>query len=603
MARRPQQERLRWVQMQAPMGGLNAIDAGPAVPVTDCLELINMVPSARGMKVRNGSIEWVTGLTGAASNAVRTTMPFTGSTANGSNNKLFVTTSSGIWDVSASTTTPTISIAFTTTSGDAGWGVFHTASTQAGRFLYYCDEVNGLYIYTETANTWAKVASGVTQAWAANTDYEVGNQVVNGGRVYVCDTDGRSAASGGPTGTTTNIADGTTRWDYVSAASTTVIGPSLSDQQAGLSGNPANFVYVMAFKSRIWFVERDTSRGWYLDTSSIYGTVTSFDFGLALRAGGPLVGLYNWTYDAGAGPDDRLVAIASSGSLVVYEGTDPASASTFRLVGLWYVGGVPAGRRIATDLGGHLLILARRGAVPINKLVAGADLSEASTYATRKIAPLFADDMERYSRFQGWALVEHTPAAVLLVLVPQGIDVASEQRALGLDTGGWSKYEDLPMVSAAMWEGELYFGTEDGRVMRHTGNMDELKLADSTAYTPITWKLISGFADLGGGRQVMVKQFRPVLRSRSSVVSITVTARYDYDETVADTPSLTLGTGPNDWGTGLFGTARWSATTPTNSLRGAAGCGSSVAVAVTGKSISETTLIEVGVGFEVGGLM
>lgn len=603
MARRPQQERLRWVTTPAPMGGLNTIDAGPAVPVTDCLELINLVADARGLRSRSGSREWVTGLTGATGNMVRTVMPFIGSLATGANDKLFVTTSSGIWDVTASTTTPAITLAFASTTGNAGWGVYHTASTSAGRFLYYADEVNGLYIYTETSNTWAKVASGVTQAWAANTDYEVGNQVVNGGRVYVCDTDGRSASSGGPTGTGTNIPDNTTRWDFVSAVVANVIGPSLSDQQTGLSGNPANFVYVMAFKSRIWFVERDTSRAWYLDTSSIYGTVTSFDFGLALRSGGPLVGLYNWTYDAGAGPDDRLVAIASSGSLVVYEGTDPASVSTFSLKGMWYVGELPAGRRIATDIGGHLLILSRRGAVPINKLIAGGNLGDTSMYATRKITNLFTQEVNSYGDFLGWAMVVHPTDNVLLVLVPQGVDVATEQRVLGLETGGWSKYEDLPMLSAASWDGELYFGTPDGRVLRNVGNADERKLADSAAYTAITWKLITGFAELGGGRQVMVKELRPVFRSDSSTVSVEAVARYDYDETVASTPSLTLGNGPNDFDTAVFDTAVFQDTTPFRSLRGAVGCGREVAIAITGKSISRTTLVEVGVGFEVGGLM
>jgi len=53
--------------------------------------------------------------------------------------------------------------------------------------------------------------------WAASTAYKVGDRVINdSGKMYQCDTEGTSAGSGGPTGTGSNISDGTTQWDYVS---------------------------------------------------------------------------------------------------------------------------------------------------------------------------------------------------------------------------------------------------------------------------------------------------------------------------------------------------------------------------------------------------
>ena len=52
-------------------------------------------------------------------------------------------------------------------------------------------------------------------AWEASTKYKVGDRVLNdSAKVYVCDTAGTSAGSGGPTGTGANITDGTTRWDH-----------------------------------------------------------------------------------------------------------------------------------------------------------------------------------------------------------------------------------------------------------------------------------------------------------------------------------------------------------------------------------------------------
>lgn len=51
-------------------------------------------------------------------------------------------------------------------------------------------------------------------SWQASSQYIVGDVVKNGANVYVCITGGISAASGGPTGTGTNITDGTVVWNF-----------------------------------------------------------------------------------------------------------------------------------------------------------------------------------------------------------------------------------------------------------------------------------------------------------------------------------------------------------------------------------------------------
>ncbi len=71
------------------------------------------------------------------------------------------------------------------------------------------------------------------EPWAASTAYVVGSKVVNdSGKVYQCDTAGTSAGSGGPTGTGSDIADNSARWDYVT---------STRDAQNYLTGVRANY--------------------------------------------------------------------------------------------------------------------------------------------------------------------------------------------------------------------------------------------------------------------------------------------------------------------------------------------------------------------------
>jgi len=71
---------------------------------------------------------------------------------------------------------------------------------------------------TDGTVTWCYMEASTTAnnwCWAASTAYVVDDLVSNDtGKVYVCITAGTSAGSGGPTGTTTDITDGTAHWAY-----------------------------------------------------------------------------------------------------------------------------------------------------------------------------------------------------------------------------------------------------------------------------------------------------------------------------------------------------------------------------------------------------
>jgi hypothetical protein len=54
--------------------------------------------------------------------------------------------------------------------------------------------------------------ASIAPQWVAATAYVLGRAVVNGGKLYRCITAGTSAGSGGPTGTSTDITDGTVHW-------------------------------------------------------------------------------------------------------------------------------------------------------------------------------------------------------------------------------------------------------------------------------------------------------------------------------------------------------------------------------------------------------
>src|SRR5205085_629605 len=124
---------------------------------------------------------------------------------------------------------------------------------------------------------------------------------------------------------------------------------------------------------------------------------------------------------------------------------------TFGIKGVWFVGGVPKGRRIATDYGGDLLILSSVGVVPVSTLTAGAETADTSQYATRKIGNLFNRSMSRSGGLKGWSLHIHPEDATLLITVPVADGQNTTQLAMSLLTRGWAQYRDVPMLSAEAW--------------------------------------------------------------------------------------------------------------------------------------------------------
>jgi hypothetical protein len=463
-------------------------------------------------------------------------IPFHGSTP--ANNRLFVTTQSGIWDVSSSTSSPTRVLTFASGSDPAGWGIFAAVvNASNNHYLLYTDEQNGYHVYSESTATWTKIAAGA------------GATEING-------------------------------------------------------ADPGTFVFVTVWKNRVWFVKRDTAQGWYLDVNAIYGTVTSFNFGSKFRSGGPLVGLWSWTRDGGDGIDDKLVAVSGGGDVSIYEGYDPTDASKFSLVGVWSIGAVPAGRRIATAFGGDLLLLSTFGVLPVSVLSVGSELKP-EQYRTYKIGNMFNVLASTYRSLRGWSIVLHPEDSSLIVLVPTAVGQAVIPLAMSFGSGGWFSYRDLPMYCAEPWDGKLYFGSPDGRVLVNDGDVDGRTLADPESYTPIQWSLMTAVSNLGDARQKQVKLIRPIIRTEGSLPSYETKARYGWDITelnpVSEAPT---GGGAAEWGSAVWDSAIWSgAGRISKRVNGAAGIGTMVAIAVRGTAKDRTILIGIDVLFERGGLL
>ena len=369
--------------------------------------------------------------------------------------------------------------------------------------------------------------------------------------------------------------------------------------------DPRTFSYVTTWKNRIWFVQKDTTFGWYLTGNGIDGTVAKFNFGSKFRYGGKLVGLYNFTMDGGLGMDDFLVAVSSAGDIAIYKGTDPASSTTFSLVGSWYLGPTPKGNRIASEFGGDLFILTEYGITPLSRILQGAATVEGKTKITEPIINEMNVDIIRSRGDRSWELKIDTNHNILVVVAPENASADTDFKQYCMDLTGqvWCTFTTVPMLTADMYNGDFYFGTSDGRVCIMDGTLDAVE-RDGTGGSPVDWALITHSSDYGlPGQFKRVQMMRPVFIG-SERPSYELVPRYDADFSEPSTPSNPANETSSLWDVAVWDVDAWVGTPVSYSPAvGALGIGINVAYGLHGRSRVATTFIGVNIMFDAGGYL
>jgi hypothetical protein len=153
-AGRPQQRAHSLYRYPPPIGGIdNRLALGGNDP-NHCIYTYNLMPSEKGMVVRDGYREWQIDVDDGSAAGIHTMIPFNSETP--SQDKLFAVNNEGIWDVTVYGATASKVATFSDTSADAGYGTFTRFVNQAEvDVMFYADNLNGLWKYTVSTNTWA----------------------------------------------------------------------------------------------------------------------------------------------------------------------------------------------------------------------------------------------------------------------------------------------------------------------------------------------------------------------------------------------------------------------------------------------------------------
>lgn len=408
----------------------------------------------------------------------------------------------------------------------------------------YDDHVTGLPGEVETLMEYASPsATRKLLAASKNAFYDVSAAGVVGAAMESGHTSSRwqhvnFGTTGGHFICAVNGLDTPRNYNGTAWANSTITG-------AGLTAT--NLIHVMAHQRRLFFVEKSTLKFWFLDTvAAIQGASTAFDLATLCTKGGELLAAGSWSVDSGEGMDDLAVFVTSAGQAVVYAGTDPSSASTWALQGIYDIG-KPIGRRCLTKFGSDLIVITEDGFVPLSAaLLSGrstpvaisAKISDAANYAGRN-----------YSSNFGWQAILYPRGNMLVFNVPVTELGTSHQYVMNTTTGAWCRFKNQNAFCWALLNENLYFG----------GNTKVFKADDSHdddgANVDGTVKPAFNYFGLPG-TQKRFTQCRPVFIAGGGLTPA-VSINVDFEErAVVGSPSIS-GTSGATWDVDPWDTSDW----------------------------------------------
>jgi hypothetical protein len=422
---------------------------------------------------------------------------------------LFGAAGTDIWDTKPNPATKV----FTGITSDKFQSV--NLTNQAGHFLIACNGVDPTLIYdgtqwfyvatTTTAATISSIARTSPSATATVTT-ATAHGLITGNRVTIT-----GASESTFNGTFVIVKTGANTFTYTSTGTSTVTSVTGTYTVIGITGvDSKNFINVNLFKNRLYFTEKDTLNCWYLPVDSIGGAALPLYFGGIARNAGYLQAMGTWTLDAGQGADDYAVFVTSMGEVIVYNGTDPNTADTWVLKGVWQLGQTFS-RRCFFKWAGDLLLITQDGLVPLASALQSSRL-DPRVNLTDKIYFAVSQAATRYFANFGWQINYFASENMLILNIP--IDTGTEQYVMHTITKSWGRFTN---IEAHVWEvsgdNDMHFGGNGYVATFYTANSD-----DQNNITAAAQQAYSYFDSPG-----QLKRFtmvRPILQSSGGVPNV-----------------------------------------------------------------------------------
>ena len=516
----------------------SVVDAKPGTASV----LDNFWPMATTIRARGGSLLHATV---HASNPFESLIAYRSGTAT----KLFGATATSIFDITTPGSPTSIPSAELTglTNGDFS---STNITTVGGSYIVAVNGDDRMLSYD--GSTWRYVD-------AATTELPFDAQTVNYGAGLTV-TGGTSGATGVIVTVTDNGATGTLRLKNVTGTFvdnelvTASTGSATANIPSGVTTVPAitgastsTFSHVWLFKSRLFFIKKDSMTVYSLPVDSIGGAVTTLSLGGVMQKGGSLMFGASWSTDAGDGMDDTCVIVTTEGEVAVFQGTDPASAVDWHRVGNYDLPR-PLHKDAHIKAGGNLLVATKIGVIPISSSIS-KDMAAISLDAVSlPIEPTWIDyTVDRQGK---WVFAKWSEKSRAIVGFPPDGNNIKACLGLNLQTGAWCRMTGWDIRCAVELDGELYFGTSTGKCYR----AEAFGSDNGSTYQCL---YVGAFEHLEGPTQEKVAHMTRATWRTSTAFNYKINYAFNYGYTPASYPSVASDNITDFWDVGEWDSALW----------------------------------------------
>lgn len=416
-----------------------------------------------------------------------------------------------------------------------------TVGSSPVKRLFTYETAGGSYLFasTETAIFDVSALNPSTAPTAAVTGQTSGyystQQITTSGGTFVVAVNGDDEMQ---------VFDGTA-WEAVNA-----VANSMGLSITGVLTSALSYVWLA--KSRLWFVEKNTLRAWYLPVDSVGGAAADLDLSAVFQRGGSLLFGASWSIDTGEGLDDKTVFVSDQGEVAIYAGGNPSDANDWALQGRYDIA-KPLGPNAVMQAGGDLVIATVVGAVPLSEGVSKDPAALSISAVSRQIEPSWRAQAALYQPTNPWEMVKWPEKNLALVTLPHDAD--GRQFVVNLQTGSWAIYTGWDAQCATEWAGKVYFGQTDGSIC-------EAERTGSDDGTPYECRMAGLWDHLGAqAAYKQVSMARAVFRAATNF-NARVSASKDYTIHFGTAPNAATSAGGTLWDVAEWDVAVWDDQAP-----------------------------------------
>lgn len=323
---------------------------------------------------------------------------------------------------------------------------------------------------------------------------------------------------------------------------------------------------VVEYAERIWLGQLNTFDVWYLAANAVSGAATRLNLASLFNLGGSLNSIVTFSVDSASLIANMIAFISTQGEVVVFSGTDPASASTWGRISHFRIGRpVCKGQRSWSKIGSDAVVICADGAFPLSKAVL-LDRVDTRHAISDKIRNLFNRDVGIHGARFGWSIVLHPIGNKVVVNVPTAELSTSFQYVMNTQTKAWCRFTGWNAFCFAVAGDSLYFAGDGFLAEADTGTAD-----DEAEISADAKQAFSYFGQRGVNKAF--KMIRPILQFNGPT-QLQIGVNLDYGDTVPSSTIALSAEAGDPWG-GIW-SVEWSGANFVykgwNSLRGIGFC-------------------------------